>query len=132
MNIKARIKHKDKLIGYITDNNEFIDVQDIYKYTPNNVILLKDGTWKAKKGYSIETIYKDDIAMVIENRHTRRVGKPDLLYNYTFAKLSTTQKNILDKINKIGKDKLLVIDKKQANIKITMLDLSALTAHTGV
>lgn len=132
MIIKARIMQNDKLLGYITDDNEFIDIKDVYRYTPDNVILLNDGTWQAKKGYLIETIYKDDAAMIIENRNTRIVGKPNLLHNYTFAKLSATQKKILEEINKLGKDKLLVIDKKQVNIKINMLDLSALTARTGV
>ena len=132
MIIKARVKYNGKLLGYITDNNKFIDIQDMHRYTPDNVVILNDGTWKAKKGYSIETIYKDDISMIIENRHTRIVGKPNLIYNYGFAKLSTTQKKLLEKLEKIGKDKLLVIDKNHDNIKTTMQDLSALTAYAGV
>ena len=48
--IKARVKYKNKLYGYITYDNKFISIIDTYKYNPKNVIRLKDGTWKAKKG----------------------------------------------------------------------------------
>lgn len=128
MIILARIKENNNIIGYIAEENKhrsFIDVKDTNMYAPTNVIRLRDGTWRATAGNSIKTIDKKDI----QNRNTSLVGKPKLLYNYSFAKLSLTQKILM---GKISSTKWVSLDKKEENIKVTMKDISALTSVTGI
>lgn len=128
MIVLARIKENKQIIGYIVkDNNseQFISVDNTYKYKPTNIVILKNGTWKAKNGYHIKTVDKKDI----QNRNTSLVGKPNLIYNYSFGKMSLVQRNILSRLDN---NTSITVDKKRENLKITMKDLSALTAVTGI
>ena len=129
MIIKSRVKQDGVLYGYITDTYDFISKDNTYLYNPDNVIRLKDGTWKAKVGYNIETINKNRAQIIIQNRNTHIVGKPNLLYNYSEAKLSRTQRFLLDEFKS---NRIIKINKKKANINVTMKDISALTAITGL
>ena len=133
MIILARVKDKGCTCGYIIElddkRRKYETSTSIDKYNPQNAIKVKNGEWKAKDGYRIPTIAKCDITVAIENRNTYIVGKPNLIYNYTFAKLSKTQQILL---NKTENEKMIFIDKHKENINITMKDLSAMTAYTGV
>lgn len=132
MNVKFRVKQDTVIVGYILESDDkeqdiFIAADEVYKYTPYNVNRLSNGQWKAKNGYKIKTI---DIKNVhIQNRNTSIVGKPSVIYNFSFGKMSLTQQKILGMIKDC---KHVIIDKKKENINITMKDLSALTAYTGI
>jgi len=131
--IIARVKDKKITCGYIIKmddgNTKYELISSMNKYIPQNAIRLKNGEWRAKEGYSIDTIDKNDIEVAIKNRNTSLVGKPKLIYNYTFAKLSKTQQLLLSKLEN---NKLVIINKHAENVNITMKDLSAMTAHTGL
>lgn len=134
MIVKFRVKSGNNIIGYVAESNGarfFIKVSDTKLYSPTNVIKLKDsGLYKAKRGYRIETIDEDDLGITINNRgNTSVTGKPFLIYNTEFGRLSKKQRDILEELNK---NSVLKIDKKKYNIKINMKDLSCLTAVTGL
>lgn len=129
MIIIARVKDGKDICGYITKDNHFIPLNETYRYKPDNILVLKDGTWKAKNGYKIVSINKDKIDINIMNRNTSLVGKPNLIYNYSFSKLSKTQKFILDQLEI---NNPATINKLRYSVKITLKDLSALTAYTGL
>lgn len=93
-----------------------------------NAIIDKNNRVRAKVGYEIKNIIILD-GVDINKRNTHLVRKPKVLYNYSFGKLSKTQQQLLDMLNE--KDSI-EIDKKRYNIKVTMKDLSSLTAVTGV
>jgi hypothetical protein len=65
----------------------------------------------------------------IQNRNTSIVGKPPLIYNTSYGKLSLTQQRILDKLKD---NKLIKIEKHKENISIDMKDMSSLTAYSGL
>lgn len=66
--------------------------------------------------------------MEINARNTSIVGKPSLIFNSEYGKLSTTQKILL---HTLEKDAVAHFDKHADNIRIKMRDLSCLTAYTG-
>lgn len=72
---------------------------------------------------------KDINEISIQNRHTSVIGKPALIYNTQYGKLSKTQEKIL---NRLEQDDVAKFNKAKDNISIDMQDLSALTAYTGV
>lgn len=127
MLVVARIKENGKLIGYVLQSNKnkmFVEVENTHKYKVSNADRLKSGEWKARKGFSIQTIDR----AIIKKRNTS-VGKPGALYTMSNSKLSLTQNKLL---NILGSNNYIIIDKRKENIKINMHDLSALTAVTGV
>ena len=66
---------------------------------------------------------------IINVRHTSLVGKPVLLSNTNYGKLSNTQQNLLNELNQ---NRFLKKNKQIEKIKITMKDLSCITAVTGL
>ncbi|MEZ3446360.1 MAG: hypothetical protein K1W30_14735 [Lachnospiraceae bacterium] len=132
MRVKFKVKQGADTVGYIlgTDNENqdiYVAKSDIEAYEPDNADRLSNGQWRAKKGYCIQTIDIEDLH--IQNRNTPIVGKPDIIYNFSFGRLSLTQQKILNMLNERT---YIIIDKKKENLKITMKDLSALTAYTGI
>lgn len=130
----ARVKSKSGvLIGYrlkntITENIIDVPFEEISHYRLINAIIDKNNKVRAKQGCSIENVYVfDDVC--INKRNTHVIGKPKILFNYSFGKLSKTQEKLIDLLKE--KDRI-EIDKKRENIKVTMKDLSALTAVTGL
>lgn len=133
MKIIARVKDDEFICGYIIELNDgthkYVKRDSLFNNIPDNAIMMHNGEWKAKKGYSIKTINKNSIALEINNRNTPIVGKPHLIYNYNFAKLSKTQQYL---INALKNDKIISVDKHKDNMNIKMTDLSAMTAYTGL
>lgn len=133
--ILARVKERGNTCGYIIQQDgirSFINKENMPYNEVQNAIRLANGEWRAKQGESIKNIERSRLGLFINNRYNAIVGKPDLLFNYTFAKLSCTQKNIYEQCKKAGIHQVVMYDKHNDNIKITMKDLSALTAYTGV
>lgn len=132
MKILFRIKDNGRLCGYIgieRGHRKFITINETYLYKPVNAIRLKDGTYKAKNGYTIPTKERKDYELEIRSRNTSSIGKPSLIYNTSYGKLSVTQQRILTKLQN---SMVCKFNKKSDNISIDMKDLSALTAYTGL
>lgn len=136
MKILARVKNKNSLYGYVIETNgnkDFILLTDMYLYTNfTNAVQLKNGIWKAKSGHNIKTIDLKDLGSFIQIRKTSLIGKPTLLVNSVYGKLSKKQEMLLDKCKYSGTNKEVYFNKKSDNLKITMKDLSCLTAYTNV
>lgn len=135
MIVLARVKENGNTCGYIIQEDtcrRFINNENMLYSEAQNAIRLANGEWRAKNGNSIKNVEKDKLGLIIHNRNTAVVGKPKLLYNYSFAKLSCTQKEIYNKCEKVGINNIVVYNKHNDNIKITMKDMSALTAYKGV
>lgn len=67
--------------------------------------------------------------VVINIRHTSLIGKPALLVNSSYGKLSSTQQKLL---NDLREERFLKIEKRFDKLKITMKDLSCMTAVTDL
>ena len=135
MIILARVKDKGITCGYIIQQDgirSFINKENMPYNEVQNAVRLANGEWRAKQGKSIKNIERSRLGLMINNRNTAVVGKPNLLYNYTFAKLSCTQRKIYKQCKKVGINKIVMYNKHNDNIKITMKDMSALTAYAGV
>lgn len=127
----ARIKTRSgKTIGYrLKSNNNTIDIDisNIRNYNIINGKFDRNNIFRCSTNDKIENIIQDSI--VIQTRKTHMVGKPAVIYRYSFGKISNTQQTLL---NELANKDCIEIDKKKSNIKITMKDLSVLTAVTGV
>lgn len=66
--------------------------------------------------------------MEIKSRHTSDIGKPALILNSEYGRLSKNQKLLLHSFNNEG---IAHFDRYEDNISIKMKDLSCLTAFTG-
>lgn len=66
--------------------------------------------------------------MEIKTRNTSAIGKPSLIFNTEYGRLSTTQKLLLKALEN---SETAHFDKYADNINIKMRDLSCLTAYTG-
>ena len=135
MIILARVKLKGSTYGYIIESNEaikFVSKSNMDCKEVQNAFRLKNGEWRAKSGYTIQNIDRSKVGLLINNRNTSIVGKPNLLYNYTFSKLSLTQQKIYTECSNNRINTLVYFTKHTDNIKITMKDMSALTAYSGV
>lgn len=66
--------------------------------------------------------------MEIQSRRTSETGKPVLIFNTQYGKLSKTQKLLLLKLKSSN---VVSFDRVDDNIHIKMKDLSCLTAFTG-
>lgn len=127
MIVKARVKRSGDIIGYVVDDGHsdiFIDISETYKYGSDNVLKLSNGLWRAKSG-NIPTVKEIEI----QNRSTSSVGRPGLIYKSSLGRMSLTQKKLLEKIRDRAK---VVINRKDEKIKTDMIDLSVLTACTGL
>lgn len=65
----------------------------------------------------------------MQSRNTSVIGKHSLIYNTEFGKLSNTQLKLLKLLES---DNIVRINKSFDNVKITMKDLSCMTAYTGL
>ena len=129
----ARKKLKSgKTIGYTLLSSEGVQfdigINQVNEYNPINVITTKDGIYRSKRGNIIKSIIVDE-NITINSRKTSVVGKPRAVYTLVDGKPSGTQIRIL---NLIDNKKAIELDKKKYNIKITMQDLSVMTAITGL
>lgn len=130
--ILARIKEHGVLIGYMAvDRNNrrlFINMSDLSKYNFVNAYVNRNNELIAKRGFTIKTLHKEDEAE-IEARRTSIIGKPKLLIISHYSELSLTQKKLLKLLENSDR---IELDKRMHNIKITMKDLSCMTAVTGL
>lgn len=133
--IRCRVKKNNKVIGYIVrqykSNNDFyVTLEEINVYKVCNATKLRSGIWKAKPGYNIKTVGIDEIKGIdISSRSTSSIGKPSLIYNSSFGKLSLKQRKLLEKFKH---SQIIELIKRDENISINMKDLSALTAYTNL
>lgn len=66
--------------------------------------------------------------MDIHTRHTSETGKPALIYNSDYGRLSKNQKLLLTSFDENG---IARFDRYTDSISVKMKDLSCLTAYTG-
>ena len=67
--------------------------------------------------------------MEIKARNTSSIGKPALIYNSEYGRLSKHQKLLLNSFDENG---IAKFDRYNDNIDIKMKDLSCLTAYTNI
>ncbi len=67
--------------------------------------------------------------MEIKARNTSSIGKPALIYNSEFGRLSKHQRLLLNSFDENG---IAKFDRYSDNIDIKMKDLSCLTAYTNI
>lgn len=131
MRIIVRVKDKGILCGYVVDCDgyKYVTKSDIVNYNIENAYITIDGKCKAKDGVQIKNIDYEELMIKMQSRNTSVIGKPSLIYNTEFGKLSNTQLKVLKLLEK---DNIVEINKSLNNVKITMKDLSCMTAHTGL
>ena len=81
-----------------------------------------------KKENIVESPEELDRCVEIGARHTSEIGKPALIFNSEYGKLSKNQKLLLSSFDSNG---IARFDRYGDNITVKMLDLSCLTAYTG-
>lgn len=130
--ILCRVKEHGRIVGYfardtVHGSEIWIPIQDVRRYKATNAKLDTSGRFIANAGSRIKTIDRND-KIELNKRRTSQIGKPRLIYNTSFGDLSLTQSKLLKSFDN---GNILRLDKRSINMKITMKDLSCLTAVTG-
>lgn len=127
--ILYRVKEHGRIVGYwareaVHGSEIWIPIQDVGRYKATNAKLDANGKFIANTGSRIKTIDRND-KLELNRRRTSQIGKPRLIYNTSFGDLSLTQSKLLKSFDNSN---ILRLDKRSINMKITMKDLSCLTA----
>lgn len=107
----------------------YVPIDRIHEHKVQNARVTKKNEVIALSG---EEILSLDIKYFSISRRNTTTGKPQQIYTIQFAKLQNKQERLVEACNRVGRSKLIFINKRKVKIKIRMIDLAAMTAMTGV